>query len=117
MFVADQQAATNVYAHVASSRAGIASPTGRLSANAETCFQGLATESTYRLLVTLAVDPAGVVQHSADITANLADLNSVVNRGFLCMTPTGLDDPLFAIKYQDLITAFLSSNLALSTPL
>lgn len=41
----DQQAATNVYAHVASSRAGIASPTGRLSANAETCFQGLATEA------------------------------------------------------------------------
>lgn len=33
------------------------------------------------------------------------------------MTPTGLDDPLFAIKYQDLITAFLSSNLALQVPL
>ena len=113
----DQQTATNVYAHVASSRAGIASPTGRLSANAETCFQGLATGSTYRLLVTLAVDPAGVVQHSAAITASLTDLNSTVNRGFLCMTPTGLDDPLFAIKFGDLITAFLSSNLALSIPL
>ncbi len=114
----DQQTATNVYAHVASSRAGIASPTGRLSANAETCFKGLATATTYRLLVTLAVDPAGVVHGSSGFTANLADLNSVVNRGFLCMTPALSDPPdIQQIKFGDLITAFLSSNLALSTPL
>ena len=57
----DQQTAAKVYAHVASSRAGISSPAKRLSVNAEACFEALATsgtESTYRLLVTLAVDPS-----------------------------------------------------------
>ena len=115
----DRQTATNVYAHVASSRAGISSATGRLSPNAETCFKSLATESTYRLLTTLAVDPAGVVQGSSGVAANLGDLDSVVNRGFRCMTPDPTSDPpdLLQIKFGDLITAFLSSNLALSTPL
>ena len=115
----DQQTAVNVYAHVASSRAGISSPAGRLSANAETCFKGLATTDTYRLLVTLAVDPARVVQQFSSSTASLTDLNSQVNRGFVCMTPDPVNDPphIQQIKGIDFLTAFQSSNLALGTPL
>ena len=102
----DQQTAAKVYAHVASSRAGISSPTKRLSANAEACFEALATsgtDSTYRLLVTLAVDPEGVVDHSSTITADDAVLNSLVESGLACMTA----------QPTDLLTAFNSSNLAL----
>ena len=113
----DQQTAAKVYAHVASSRAAI-STGGRLSANAESCFEALATsgtESTYRLLVTLAVDPEGVVEHSASITADDAVLKSLSDRGFACLTPVpGIDPPdLYTIKFQDWLTAFNSSNLAL----
>ena len=102
----DQQTAAKVYAHVASSRAGISSPAKRLSANAEACFEALATsgtDSTYRLLVTLAVDPEGVVDHSSTITADDAVLNSLVESGLACMTA----------QPTDLLTAFNSSNLAL----
>ena len=105
----DQQTAAKVYAHVASSRAGISSPTKRLSANAEACFEALATsgtESTYRLLVTLAVDPQGVVEHSSTITADDAVLNSLVGQGLACMMA----------QSTDLLTAFNSSNLALRPP-
>ena len=111
----DQQTAVNVYAQVASSRAGISSPTRRLSAYAETCFKSLATASNYRVLVTLAVDPAGVVQQSSGVGASLTDLNNVVNRGLICLTPDPVNDPpdIFGIKFRDLITAFNSGNLAL----
>ncbi len=102
----DQQTSAKVYAHVASSRAGISSPTGRLSPQTEACFETLADASSYRLLVTLAVDPQGVVDHSASITANDAVLNSLVGRGLFCMTS----------QPMDLLTAFNSSNLALRPP-
>ena len=101
----DQETATDVYVHVASSRAGIASPTGRLSPNAETCFRGLANANTYRQLVTLAVDPEHVVEQASGNPTTLANLDGLVNQGFGCMT------------FGDLLTAFLSSNQALSTPL
>lgn len=114
----DQQTATNVYAHVASSRAGIASPTGRLSLHAEECFKGLATASVYGQLVRLAVDPATVVQQFSTGPASLTDLNNLVQAGFICMTPLPTDPPdVQQIKFGDLITAFLSSNLALQPPL
>ena len=114
----DDQTSTNVYAHVASSRAGIASETGRLSSNAEECFRELATGSAHRQLVTLAVDPESVVQQFSSGTASLADLNNLVQAGFLCMTPLPTDPPdIQQIKFMDLITAFLSSNLALQPPL
>ena len=114
----DQPTSAKVYAHVASSRAGISSPTGRLSPETEACFENLADASSYRLLVTLAVDPQGVVDHSATITANDAVLNSLVGRGLLCMTPNPATDSLALqqIKFQDLQTAFNSSNLALRPP-
>ena len=102
----DQPTSAKVYAHVASSRAGISSPTGRLSPETETCFENLADASGYRLLVTLAVDPQGVVEHSAAITADDTVLNSLVGRGLLCMTA----------QPMDLLTAFNSSNLALRPP-
>ena len=113
----DQQTAANVYAHVASSRAGI-STGGKLSPNAESCFKEMATsgnESTYRLLVALAVDPQGVVEHSASITADDAVLKSLSDRGFACMTPNPATDPpdIYRIKFEDWLTAFNSSNLAL----
>ena len=114
----DQQTSAEFYAHVASSRAGISSPTGRLSQQTETCFENKADASNYQLLVALAVDPQGVVDHSASITADDAVLNSLVLRGFACMTPDPVNDPpaLQAIKFQDLQTAFNSSNLALRPP-
>ena len=113
----DQPTSAKVYAHVASSRAGISSPTGRLSPQTEACFENLADASSYRLLVTLAVDPQGVVDHSARFTADDAVLNSLVLRGFACMTPGPNDPPdLQFIKFQDLQTAFSSSNLALRPP-
>ncbi len=114
----DQQTSAKVYAQVASSRAGISSPTGRLSPQTEACFENLADASSYRLLVTLAVDPQGVVEHSASITADDAVLNNLVLRGFACMTPDPVNDPpaLQFIKFQDLQTAFISSNLALRPP-
>ena len=102
----DQQTSAKVYAHVASSRAGISSPTGRLSPQTEACFETLADASSYRLLVTLAVDPQGVVDHSASFTADDAVLNSLVGRGLFCMTS----------QPMDLLTAFNSSNLALRPP-
>ena len=107
----DQQTATDVYAQVASTRAGISSPTGRLSPDAEACFKNFATASTYRQLVTLAVDPERAVGQAT----NLSNLNSLVQQGFACMTPdpNNPNDPRLA----DFLTAFLSSNLALSTPL
>ena len=107
----DQETAANVYAHVASSRAGI-STGGKLSPNAESCFKEMATsgnESTYRLLVALAVNPEGVVDHSASFTADDAVLKRLSDQGFACMTPTGPNDP----RFQDWLTAFNSSNLAL----
>ena len=114
----DQQTSAEVYAHIASSRAGISSPpTYRLSPQTEACFENLADASSYRLLLSLAVDPQGVVDHSATITANDAVLNSLVLRGFACMTPGPNDPPdLQFIKFQDLQTAFVSSNLALQPP-
>ena len=114
----DDQTSTNVYAHVASSRAGIASPRMRLSPHAEECFKDLATGSAHRQLVTLAVDPENVVQQFSTGSASLADLNNLVQAGFLCMTPLPTDPPdIQQIKFMDLITAFLSSNLALQPPL
>ena len=113
----DQQTSAKVYAHVASSRAGI-SINGRLSPETEACFENLADASSYQLLVTLAVDPQGVVDHSARFTADDTVLNSLVLRGFACMTPNpATDSPaLQQIKFQDLQTAFNSSNRALRPP-
>ncbi|MXZ91264.1 MAG: hypothetical protein F4W95_04990 [Chloroflexi bacterium] len=107
----DQQTATDVYAQVASTRAGIASPARRLSPDAEACFKTFATASTYQQLVTLAVDPERVTGQAA----NLANLDSLVQQGFACITPdpSNRNDP----RLMDFLTAFLSSNLALSTPL
>lgn len=103
----DQPTSAKVYAHVASSRAGISDEiTGRLSPETEACFETLADENSYELLVTLAVDPEGVVEHTASLTADDEVLNSLVGRGLGCMTA----------QPADLLTAFNSANLALRPP-